>query len=77
MNTELFKKSIKCHNAAIKISKEANRIIGQAAISLDVSEQLKLYKQAMDKNQEAFELMVKANDLTNENIILQLEEIAQ
>jgi hypothetical protein len=75
MDTKLLRESKRYREAAKKIFKEVETLLGKAQISADLAEQYKLYLQAMEMSNKAYNLMAKAKELKKKHIRVQQEEL--
>ena len=68
MKTETRRESSKYQAAADEILTEVSQLLAKSETTIDVSERHKIYRQAMDKNNEAYELIAKARELAKKEV---------
>jgi hypothetical protein len=68
MKTEMRRESSKYQAAADELLTEVSQLLAEAEITMDISNRHKIYRQAMEKNTEAYELIAKARELAKKEV---------
>lgn len=68
MKTKMRRESSKYQAEADVLLTEVGQLLAKAETTMDGSERHKIYRQAMEKNNEAYELIAKARELAKKEV---------
>ena len=68
MKTEMRRQSSKYQAIADELLTSVSQLLAKAETVMDISQRHKIYRQAMEKNNEAYELIAKARELAKKEV---------